>query len=118
MTDPKEIIIKILEIIDFEEDKEEYAKKFIQVCEEQAILELLKGMSDEKREELAGRVTEENTDKENSKILKEYFSEKDYSQALESASERVFRDYLDTIEPTLSPEQKEKLEKFLDSISR
>lgn len=38
---PKDIIIKVLEIIGYADDKQEFADKFIRICEEEAMIQII-----------------------------------------------------------------------------
>ena len=106
-TDPIQNIGKILEIIDYKDDKEKSATELLNLCEKQALADLVKGLPEEKRSSLNGELSNNEDVKS---VLNNYFPNDQIANAIKAASEFVMKQYLEEIIPTLSEKQLASLE--------
>lgn len=117
-SDPKQILLETLEIIDYQKDKNAFAEEFMGVCQQEALALLLESLPENRRGQFAQDINgkEALTREKSQAIIKEYFHPEEISKALQKASKEQFQSFLETIVPTLSPEQKEKLQQYLASL--
>src|SRR5947209_1050047 len=105
----RDIILQVLTLIGFEGNKEAYAHKFLQTCEQQALFDLLESLSEEKQAELKQKLAGEKDQEKAKDILSQYVTSDEYREALKQASQTMFIEFIQTITPTLSSSQNEKL---------
>src|SRR5712692_4620974 len=103
--DPKNIIVEVLNIINFDDDKEVYANRFIQNCVTQALLDTIKAIPQEKKNDLKQKMVWATDQKRQNAILTEYVRPEDYIEALKKATQAAFSQLLQEVRPTLSQGQ-------------
>ena len=111
----KDILIQVLTIIGYEDDKDLFADEFIKLCQDQALIQLINSLPEKKQLLLKQELTQtEKTDE----TLQKYFTTKKFNDAVEKSIQEQFQSYLQEIYDTLSNEQKNNLDKlftFTDS---
>jgi hypothetical protein len=117
-TNPRDVIIQVLSIVDYKNDKEAAVDKFLSICEKLALINLIDSLTGEEKTNLQQKLTtvQEGTDEYND-VTKQYFTEEKYSQAIKKAGEKVFAEYLSSIMGSLSSEQQNKLFQYLGSLA-
>ena len=113
-TNPKQIILQVLEIIGYEDDKEKFANDFLSLCLQEALLNLTQELPQDKQDQLAQRMSLITPDKTEALLL-EYFPKEKVEEAVKEASRSTFEEYLQTITSTLNDDQGNKLEQYLSS---
>src|SRR5947209_4190147 len=113
---PKDNILQVLTIIDYEDDKQAYADEFIQNCEKQALVDLLIALPQEQQERLKQQIAGITDQEQQQAIITEYVTPEQYNQALRKASATAFEGLIEEIIPTLSAEQTDKLQSYLQSL--
>ena len=111
----KDILLKILGIIDYRKDRSLFADKFIDLIFRQAFLKVVKNLPFDKKKQLDERLKNKNLD-DSLKILLEYVAKEDFEKAVERISLEMFIDYIQQIMPALSPERKNKLTAYLNKL--
>lgn len=113
MDDPKQIILKILEIIDYQDDKEKFTRDFLEAIHKKTISHLVGSLNEEQKisleEKLSGVVR---SPEEISKVLFEFITEDQYQMIAKKVSGEIMRNYLETIAPSLSEDQTRKLDQY------
>lgn len=112
---PRSIILKVLEIINFLGDKEKFADDFITNIRLQSLLDLSRSLPEEKRGEFKAKI--QNNQGDSAKIdplLKEYFPAELINKSLEDTASNAIVEWLKAISGTLSDQQKGRL----DSLSK
>lgn len=118
MNDPKQILIKILEIIGYSEDKDKFATEFLQNVSLQSLLDLFNTLPQDKKDQMQKDISLAGSDAVKlQKILKNYFSEEQINTALQNSSKNAITEYIKTIEPTLSDPQKQSLTNYFNEIT-
>lgn len=112
--DPKQIILQVLEIIGYEDDKEKFANKFLSLCLQKALVNLTQELPQDKQDQLTQRMSLTAPDQMQN-LLSQYFPKEKFETAVKEASRSTFEEYLKTIIPTLNEEQRSKLEIYLSS---
>lgn len=116
MQDPVIILNKVLTIIDYQDNKERFIEEFHKVCLQQAFLEIIDLISEEKKIELKQSLEGKKEQQEIASILQTFVSKEEYSSRLQRVTQEYFKDYLDTILPTISEQKKEELYNYLSII--
>lgn len=119
MSDPKQILIRILEIIGYSEDKDKFATEFLQNVSLQSLLDLFNTLPQDKKDQLQKDVSLVGNDPQKLQgILKNYFTEEQINTALQNSSKNAITEYIKTIEPTLSDPQKQSLANYFSEITK
>jgi hypothetical protein len=114
--DPREILSKILEIIDYPNDKDAFINQFIITCKKQAVLDLISSLDPQKQDQLKDALSTPSTEIEITQIFQLFFSDQDYQDALTNASENTLKKLLEMILPDLNPKQRAELKELLSSL--
>lgn len=93
---PKRIILQVLEIIGYEDDKDKFANDFLSLCLQQGLVDLMQELPEGKQVELTQRAGLVSPEKMETLFL-EYFSKEQLEVAIREASRSIFEDYLKTI---------------------
>lgn len=110
MNDPKAIVVRILDIIGYSEDKEKFAGEFLQTMSAQTLLDLFNSLPQDKKDQVKEQMTNTgNNPQAIQDILKTYFSESQIQDGLQNASKNAVAEYIKTIDPTLSETQRDNL---------
>ena len=118
MKNPKETIIQILEIINYQNDREKFADTFIELCIKQAFAELLGSLPPEKTAVLTSQVKTVKSLEEFIKLLRSCINPLLLERKIEQSSAKLFDEYIREILPTLDPLRKTKLLDYIGDLSR
>ena len=119
MTDPKAILLRILEIIGYSEDKEKFATEFLQNVSMQSLLDLITSLPSDKQEEVKQKIsTLQNDPKAIGDMIKLYFTEQQIEDALQNSSKNAVAEYIKAIANTLSEEQKTNLANYSQELNQ
>src|SRR5689334_22081310 len=110
---PRDIILQVLIIIGYEDDKEVWANKFLANCEQQALINVLNRFSQGKKDELIQKMAGVTDQQKRKAIISQYIIPQEYTQALIRTSGTAFEEFIDEIMPILSEEQTIKLQTYL-----
>lgn len=103
MDDYKIILLKILEAIDFNQDKETFVAEFLKNIHLQSLIDLIKTLPSDKQEEIRSQLSAKPDDpKRISEILGNYFSQDQMQESLKNASKEAISNYIQYISETLS----------------
>lgn len=109
---PNIIIADLLNVIDYDGDREKFTREFLELCSKEALINYIQTLPEAKQTELKDA---SEAGKDPKDILNDFLSDKEFGEAISNASESVFSDYLKTITPSLSQDQKNKLNSYLSS---
>lgn len=87
---PKEIIVRILDIVGYGNGKEGFADQLLSLCQQQAIIDLNQ---------------------------RKNFSKEQYLETVRKATEKIISDYILTVSPKLSDTQRNNLQTYIQSIA-
>ncbi len=104
---PQEIIVNILDIIGYGDEKIAFADEFLTLCQQRAVTDLYNSLPQDKR---AG--------KDPGQVIKKIFTPAQSLEAIQKTTEKMLNEYLETIYPKLSEEQTKNLRAYLNSISK
>lgn len=105
----KKVIVDVLDIIGYQDDKEKFAQDFIATSTHQAMLNLIEELPVNEREVLTGDKNEPENVK---KLFEDNFSEEQRVEALKKTIAENFNNYLETIIPTLDTQKNDRLRAY------
>jgi hypothetical protein len=118
MTDQKKFLIQILDVIQYEGEKEAFADLFTDLIYEDAVYTLVQSLPEKKREKVAKKWDANvNNHAALASILKHYFTQEQIKEATEKSAQKAMYDYLQSIDKTLDADKKEKLLKLSEKIT-
>lgn len=119
MNDPKAILINILHIIDYREDKDKFATEFLQNVSLQALLDLFNTLPLEKKDQIQQQITNAgNNPQAVEQILKGYFTQSQIQDAIQNASKNAVTEYMKAIDSTLSETQRTSIMNFPKGLNQ
>jgi hypothetical protein len=113
----KEQIIKILETINYTGDKEKCTNDLLGLCTQQMVLDITSNLPQEKLDLLKQKPKGDNPEK-TLEVLEKVVGEEEIAKSLEKATQDVFQDWLKTVEPTLSNNQKDNLKIYFEELQK
>ena len=119
MNDPKAILLRILEIIGYSEDKEKFATEFLQNVSSQALLDLFNTLPDDRKGQLQEQIkSAESSPQVLEETLRSHFTQSQIQDALRNASKNAIVEYIKTIDPTLSETQRTNIVNFAKGLNQ
>jgi len=116
--DFKNILIKILETINYSEDKDEFVAEFLKNIQLESLLDLINTLPSNKQEDIKNQLSKSSDNqKKVAEILEIYFLQDQIQQSLENVSKNAVIKYIQTISQTLSDSQRANLIEVLESFS-
>jgi predicted ArsR family transcriptional regulator len=114
----KDIILKILVAIDYEEDKEAFADEFLKALHAQALVKLFETLPTERREEVKQAFVSIDTTEKATLTLKEYFTDEQIQQALNQTAQRMLTDWMKALDSSLTDEQGLRLAALFEELQQ
>ena len=119
MTDPKTILLRILDIIGYSEDKDKFATEFLQNVSLQALLDLFNTLPQDKKDQLQQKIVSVGNDTAKIQVeLKVYFTPSQMEQAIEGSAKNAVTEYVKAIDPTLSETQRTNIANFAKGLNQ
>ena len=118
MKKQKEILLKILEIIEYSDNREEFADQFVNKIYLQSLSNLAKTLNPQEQDKLKENIKSSTDSDDLEKSLKNYFSEEQMQKAISGATSDAMSKYIETINPTLINDQREKLLELSESLEQ
>jgi hypothetical protein len=115
MFNPQELLLKILTIIGYSDNKEEFVNQFIVNIHLQAFLDLILTLPIDRQEEIKLSLARSSQYPDRvTRILVSYFSQVQIQDAFEAASKDSIGKYIEAISDTLSNQQRQELSKIFE----
>jgi hypothetical protein len=111
--DPKNILEQILTIVNYEGDKDAFIANFIALCQQNTILALLEGLSQNEQIAFQQQLDLKTTNEEKEQFLGSYFSEEKISEASLVVTKDSFEEMIKELLPTLNITQRDSFEQFI-----
>jgi hypothetical protein len=119
MTTARDILLKILEAIDYRDSREAFVDEFLRNIRLQSVVNLIQSLPAEKQTAVNQQLSHhQNVPEKIASLLKDYFSQQELDQALETAAKQAVTEYIQAITPTLSLNQKEKLLRVMEEVGQ
>ena len=118
MNNPQAILIRILEIIGYTENKEKFAAEFLQNVSLQSLLNLFNTLPQDQKDKIQQQIISAgNNPSAVQEVLKTYFTDLQMKEAVESSAKNAMQEYIKAIDNTLSEEQRTSLANYFSQIS-
>jgi len=115
MNDLKTFLSNFLDTINYPDNKEEFINKLLSAIYIDALDESLKSLPQDKQTEIQEKFKTAITPEAVQAVVAESFDQKVFEQTLQKSSQKLFSEYLQTIDDVLSEEQKVKLDQYFAS---
>ena len=116
MQDANKLLREVLDIIEFEDNKDQFIEEFFKLAQQQAILGSINSLPQPQQDTVKDKLKEAQPDRV-MEIILEYISQEDLAKAVTSSTESIFREYLEAVVPTLSQDQKNKIGDLFASLN-
>jgi hypothetical protein len=117
MNDLKTFLSNFLDTINYPDNKEEFINKLLSAIYLDAVDESLKTLPAEKQTEIRDKFKTATTPEAIQEVVNTSFDQNLFQQALQKSSQKLFSEYLQTIDDVLSDEQKTKLQGYFSSVA-
>lgn len=111
------ILAKILDIINFSADKEEFINKFVDLTQQQTLLNLITLMPKVKQLQLQQALSTKKSLDDVAKEFQKIFSPKKYQEELTRTTNKLLNEYLISLMSSLTINQRKELKNYLQSIT-
>ncbi len=116
MITTREILLKILEILEYEDDREAFVNAFLVNIQLQALNILLAGVSSEKKIKIEKEITSDSPDKY--QVLQNHFTQEQIEKALNESADISVREYIESIDEKLTDDQQQGLVVYIESLEK
>ncbi|MBI2019635.1 hypothetical protein HYS95_03145 [Candidatus Daviesbacteria bacterium] len=113
----KEILLKVLEIINYKEKKEEFINQFLTTVWQNTILDFLEALPNEQKQSLDSEVGQNPNPENQQKILMKYFPQEKIRIVFRERFREALEGLLASVNLTLSQKQQAALTAHLSSVS-
>lgn len=110
-------LLDILDIINYKSDRDSFVKELTKLCLEETLLNVLEELSLDKKNQLSNDLKDKDVN-DALTIVKNYIDPTIYAKTYLDTRLKIFKDYIATIIPTLSSNQKERLKIYLNSLEQ
>lgn len=105
----KLILLKLLDAIDYADDKDAFVTEFMHVISTQALVNLLQTLPEDKQQEADKNIASAEGQENFNKAVSEYFADEQVAKAVDEASQKAILEWLRSLHNTLNDEQRKKL---------
>src|ERR1700712_1275669 len=105
----RDIVLQILDAIDYQHDKKEFADDFDRIISSQAIIALVKSLPAEKRAKADEALASVDSQEKFAETVKKYFTDKQVEKALDEAAAEAIAEWIKAVGSTLNDVQRQKL---------
>lgn len=109
----KPAIIKMLSIIEYDDDKDIFADELLMLCSQRTILEVIKHLPLEKRDEIREKLSKNDTDEYIISVLNEAMPTQSYRDTFIKQVQKTLLEYITEMRSTLTEYRFQVLEEFL-----
>lgn len=115
--DYKVTLSKILEAIEYSENKNAFIEEFVKNINIQALLNLITTISSDKQEQLKSQLLQNKDNKEKvAEIFKEHFPEEKIEESVKNVAKETMTKYIEVISDTLTDIQKQNLIQIAENL--
>jgi hypothetical protein len=107
---------RILTIVGYQNDKSKFINKFIELCIQEALSEYISLLNEERQKQIQTILLGQDPDKLREQLLP-YIKAEEYQKLLKENTKKFLTDYLQTITPSLSEEQKTEMSSYFQSFT-
>lgn len=114
--DPKDMMIKILDIIGYQKDKVSYARQFMDLCFRKAILSAVEDLPQSQRDKMNEDLRGINDVYPAIERIQKAVGKENYFTHLVKDSQDLFLAFIGAISPSLSTDKKNRLGVYLSTL--
>lgn len=112
----KQILSTILDIVEFQDDKNAFINQFIETVYAAVLVKLVESLPEDKRKQFQTDVNGKLEIENIQTLVKNYFSEQQIFDANKDAVAETITDFLESISPELNDEKRTRLDTYLESV--
>ncbi len=106
----KTTLLKLLDAIEYHDDKEVFVKEFTELIQIQSMDKLIMSLPQDQQDSLKSQLRDNKDDLDRiGEILKSHFTEEQMKKSLEETTRKAVGDWMQSIDSTLSDAQRQKL---------
>lgn len=113
---PKTILLKILDTIEYRDDKELFCQKFFNLVAQETLGALVYSLPPDKKETVEDQLLEEKDPVKVQQIFHSTFTQIQIDQMLEMITQNAFRDYIKSIILVLNETQKKSVDELINGV--
>lgn len=114
--DTREILMDILTCIDYENDKQAYADRFIALTKQSALLQLYNSLSIEKKKQFEKEFGDIKDQQDSLEKFHGFFNQQQIQESVNNAFLKLFQDFFTSIEGKMTPKQKRNMKKYIKTL--
>lgn len=115
--DFKAILLKTLEIIDYQDNKEKIVTKLLDICINDSLNSYMNMLSEERQKELRHIIYEVNPLRGKG-LIEPYLATEEYKDLFKMHSQKLMQDFFTAVLPTLSEKQKKNLDTYFATLQQ
>lgn len=119
MNNLRTFLEKVLEAIEYKNDKLKFITEFEKNIQSLYLLDLIDSLPDDKNQELTKQLTETENNQDNIKtLLNNFFTPDQIRKSIENTTTNTINEYIQTIAPTLTEPQLDHLESVFKEFEK
>jgi hypothetical protein len=111
-----DIILQLLTIIEYKDDKEAFVADFTRLINNQALVDLVSALPDAERVKAEEKLSHVDSQESFVSAVHTYFNDTQIQTALDNAAANAITQWISSIAPTLNDDQKQKLVKLASDL--
>lgn len=117
MHDTKQDLQNILNVIEYQHDKDHYVNQFIELCQEQALVNIMTSLAEEKKQEFKDKLVYTRDPEKVKEVVTQYMPPEVYQKILNESVNTMFYQFLQSLVPSLRADQQEKLQQYIQKFA-
>lgn len=113
-----DIVLKLLEITEYKDDKKAFLEDFTRITNSQALVTLVQMLPEEKRETADAEIAGADSQEKFTEVVRAHFTEEQVQEALDNAAAEAVTQWIQSVAPTLNDTQKKKLVELSIDLQR
>ncbi len=109
-------MLHILNIAGISDKAEEYADKFLKLCENEALAAVIQALPADQQQQLQQKLAGVTDKTIIQTTISQYVTDEQYNTVLEKSSQTLFQQFMDSLLPTLSQEQATNLQGYIQTL--
>jgi Mg/Co/Ni transporter MgtE len=111
-------LTKLLEAIDFKNDKEQFVGEFIKDTQLETLLELIETLPADKQTAIKEQLSKATKPEEITQLMNDNFTQEQLQESFTKNANEAIKGLLETLKDTFTDEQRQKVVQLLQSLSQ
>lgn len=116
-TDVSEIILHVLDIVEYPKDKQAFVQNFYTLVVKETLIVLIKTLPEDDQNNLKVELAQDISSDNVQKVLYAYVGKEKYQKTLRDITQKLFNEFIKTISKDVSDEKKQQIREYLRSFS-